>query len=104
MTTTKRVIGKVPIFRGTYEEGKEYFKYNIVTWMGSSFISLEDKNANVPATIENDSFVLGEGWDFIADASNAYILPMKDVDISQDVFDNIPESELDPNKTYYIYE
>jgi len=28
----------------------------------------------------------------------------RDIDISQEVFDKIPESELDPTKTYYIYE
>lgn len=27
-----------------------------------------------------------------------------EVDISQEVFDDTPESELDPSKTYYIYE
>lgn len=27
-----------------------------------------------------------------------------EVDISQKVFDDTPESELDPSKTYYIYE
>lgn len=34
------------------------------------------------------------------------IAALKDaeVDISQDKFDKIPESELDPTKTYYIYE
>ena len=32
------------------------------------------------------------------------LIKERDIDISQEVFDNIPESELDPTKTYYIYE
>lgn len=32
------------------------------------------------------------------------LIKERDIDISQEVFDNIPESDLDPTKTYYIYE
>ena len=41
----------------------------------------------------------------ITENANA-IQSIKDseVDISQEVFDDTPESELDPSKTYYIYE
>lgn len=105
MATTKKIIGQVPVYRGAFELGKPYFKHNIVTFLGSSFISLVDDNTNTPATIENDSFVLGEGWAFLADASYAYLKERSEVDISQEDFEALQASGLlDENKTYYIYE
>lgn len=105
MATTKKIIGKVPVYRGEFELGKTYSKHNIVTMLGSSFISLVDGNTNLPCTVVTGSFVLCEGWGFLADASYSYLENQKEVDISQEEFDALQKSgELDESKTYYIYE
>lgn len=105
MATTKKIIGKVPTFRGEFVLGKTYYKQNIVTMLGSSFISLVDGNIHIPCSVVDGSFVLGEGWGFLADASYSYLKSLKEVDISQEEFDALQESgNLDPSKTYYIYE
>jgi hypothetical protein len=85
--------------------GKTYYKQNIVTMLGSSFISLVDGNVNIPCTVVNNSFVLNEGWSFLADASYSYLKESSEVDISQEEFEALQESgQLDESKTYYIYE
>lgn len=104
MATTKKLIGKVPVYRGQFVESKVYYMYNIVTYLGSSFICLEDNVTNFPCSIQNDKFIVDNKWSFFSDSSNSYLLPLKDVDISQTEFDDIPEEELDITKTYYIYE
>lgn len=105
MATTKKIIGKVPVFRGEFVLGKTYYKQNIVTMLGSSFISLVDGNVNIPCTVVNNSFVLNEGWSFLADASYSYLKESSEVDISQEEFEALQESgQLDESKTYYIYE
>ena len=104
MATTKKIIGKVPVYRGEFELGKTYSKHNIVTMLGSSFISLVDGNVNFPCTVVNNSFVLNEGWSFLADASYSYLKESSEVDISQEEFEALQESgQLDESKTYYIY-
>ena len=55
-------------------------------------INDNDKTANTAKqTAENNSRAID-------------IIRNREVDISQKDFDDIPESELDPTKTYYIYE
>lgn len=105
MATTKKIIGRVPVFRDEFELGKTYYKHNIVTYLGSSFISLVDGNVRVPCSVVNNSFVLNEGWSFLADASYSYLKESSEVDISQEEFEALQESgQLDESKTYYIYE
>ena len=105
MATTKKIIGKVPVYRGEFELGKTYSKHNIVTMLGSSFISLVDGNIHIPCSVVDGSFVLGEGWSFLADASYSYLKESSEVDISQEEFEALQESgQLDESKTYYIYE
>ena len=105
MATTKKIIGKVPVYRGDFVLGKTYYKHNIVTYLGSSFISLVDENVSVPCSVVNNSFVLNEGWGFLADASYSYLKESSEVDISQEEFEALQESgQLDESKTYYIYE
>lgn len=105
MATTKKIIGKVPTFRGEFVLGKTYYKQNIVTMLGSSFICLVDGNVNIPCSVVDDSFVLGEGWGFLADASYSYLEKEKEVDIPQNVFDAMMEAgTLDTTKEYYTYE
>lgn len=105
MATTKKIIGQVPIYRGEYESDKTYHKHNIITMFGSSFISLINDNTYVPCSIINNSFVLGEGWEFLVDASYSYLEREKEVDIPQDVFDAMMEAgTLNTSKEYYTYE
>lgn len=105
MATTKKIIGRVPVFRGEFVLGKTYYKHNIVTYLGSSFISLVDGNVRVPCSVVNNSFVLKKGWGFLADASYSYLKESSEVDISQEEFEALQESgQLDESKTYYIYE
>lgn len=105
MATTKKIIGKVPMFRGEFVLGKTYYKQNIVTMLGSSFISLVDENVNVPCSVVDNSFVLGEGWGFLADASYSYLDKQKEVDIPQEEFDAMMNAgTLDTTKEYYTYE
>lgn len=105
MATTKKIIGKVPVYRGEFKLGKTYSKHNIVTMLGSSFISLVDGNIHIPCSVVDGSFVLGEGWGFFADASYSYLKESSEVDISQEDFEALQESgQLDKSKTYYIYE
>lgn len=44
LTTTKKVIGRVPTHRGIYSDDKLYHIQNIVTYLGSAFISKVDNN------------------------------------------------------------
>ena len=105
MATQKRTIGKLPVYRGGYVPGVAYSRLNIVTYLGSSFISLMDDNDSVPCVVENDAFVLSYGWDFFADASAAYLLEQRNVDLPQDEFDDRMEAgALDITKNYYTYE
>lgn len=105
MATTKKIIGRVPVFRDEFVLGKTYYKHNIVTYLGSSFISLVDGNVRVPCSVVNNSFVLNEGWGFLADASYSYLKSLKEVDIPQEEFDAMMEAgTLDITKEYYTYE
>lgn len=105
MATTKKIIGQVPVYRGEYDISKTYSKHNIVTMLGSSFISLINENNNAPCSVENDSFVLGEGWGFFADASYSYLEQQREVDIPQEKFDAMMGAgTLDTTKEYYTYE
>lgn len=105
MATQKRTIGKLPVFRGDWLEGVVYSKFNIVTYLGSSFISTMDDNGNVPCTVENNAFVLSYGWNYMANASDSYLLKQREEDIPQGVFDAMQEAGmLDTTKNYYTYE
>jgi hypothetical protein len=105
MATPKRTIGKLPVYRGTYTENQVYSKFNIVTYLGSTFICTVDANENVPCTIENNSFVLSYGWSFMADNSYSYLMEQKQEFITQNEFDQLEEMGLlDPTKDYYTYE
>ena len=105
MATQKRTIGKLPVFRGEFVQGTVYSRLNIVTYLGSSFISQVDANEAVPCVVENDAFKLSYGWAFFADASASYLWKQTEVDIPQQEFDDRLEAgELDVTKRYYTYE
>ena len=77
MATQKRIIGKLPVYRGAYVEGMIYYRFNIVSYLGSSFISEIDENTEVPCRVEGEEFVLSAGWSFFADASESYFCKEK---------------------------
>lgn len=98
MATQKRTIGKLPVFRKEYKEGVSYSRLNIVTYLGSSFISDVDNNTSVPCVVEGKTFVLSTGWSFFADTSASYLYEQT----IEDLVDNqvllrspqeLPESE-----------
>ena len=105
MATAKKIIGSVPTTRGEYKEGEEYYKQNIVSYLGSAFVSTMDENTSVPCIIQDGKFVLQEGWAFLVDNSETYFLKEKEVDLSQELFDQMrEEGSLDITKDYYTYE
>lgn len=105
MATTKKIIGSVPIYRGEYKHDEKYHKQNIVSYLGSAFISLSDENTLVPCIVEEQTFVLQPGWEFLIDNSESYFLKGKDIDLPQSEFDRWKEEGLlNITKNYYTYE
>ena len=105
MAITKKIIGSVPTTRGKYKEGEKYYKQNIVSYLGSAFISTIDENMSVPCVVQNGKFVLNEGWAYLVDNSEFYFYKDKEVDLTQDEFDRRKEEgSLDITKDYYTYE
>ena len=105
MAITKKIIGSVPTSRGEYAEGTKYYKQNIVSYLGSAFISTMDENMSVPCVVQDGKFVLNEGWVFFVDNSEFYFYKDKEVDLPQSEFDERKEQgTLDITKDYYTYE
>lgn len=73
MTKTRKVIGKVSVPRGEFSEGTTYYRYNVVTYLGSAFMCTVDSTTVAPARLEDDgkTVVLNPGWIFFADATAA---------------------------------
>lgn len=72
MATQSKIIGRVPVSRQEYIKGMTCFKDNIVTCYGSAFQCIVDSTTTPPATLNSDNeIVLGKGWIFFADASDA---------------------------------
>ena len=82
MATTKKIIGSVPTSRGEYLGGTKYYKQNIVSYLGSAFISTMDENMSIPCVVQDGKFVLNEGWAFFVDNSEFYFYKDKEVDLS----------------------
>lgn len=73
MVTQKKIIGKLPVFRGEYKQGTVYARLNMVTYLGSNFISDIDNNGAVPCVVKDNAFELSDGWSFFADTSESYL-------------------------------
>lgn len=70
MAKVKRTIGRVPTARFEYTDGETYYSGNIVTRYGSAFQCVSESTTTPPATLDaSGKVVLGEGWDFFADAT-----------------------------------
>lgn len=76
-------IGKLPVYCGewseTYNGGNGYPRYGNVSFAGSLFINIVEGNKSAPCELVYDSsgylvsYVLGEGWNFAANALDASI-------------------------------
>lgn len=73
MTKTRKVIGKVSVPRGEFSVGTTYYRYNVVTYLGSAFMCTVDSTTVAPATLQDDgeTVALNTGWIFFADATAA---------------------------------
>lgn len=67
-------------------------------------LKAEELNLMVDAINDTAEELTATTQQATTNANAIALIKERDIDISQDVFDNIPESELDPTKTYYIYE
>lgn len=100
MATQKKIIGKLPVFRGEYNKDVVYYKHNIVTYLGSSFISTKDENMSAPCTVGDKEFILSNGWEFFSDSSEAYFMDerfdeMAEVTVTTDDEDEVNDVESD---------
>ena len=70
MANVTKLIGRVPVPRGEYQAGRTYYKYNLVQYEGSTYMSLTDGNTAAPATVGEDGrTTVGENWQVWSDAS-----------------------------------
>ena len=70
MANVTKLIGRVPVPRGEYQAGSTYYKYNLVQYDGSTYMSLTDGNTTAPATVGEDGrTTVGENWQVWSDAS-----------------------------------
>ena len=70
MANVTKLIGRVPVPRGEYQAGSTYYKYNLVQYDGSTYMSLTDGNTAAPATVGDDGrTTVGENWQVWSDAS-----------------------------------
>lgn len=87
MTKTRKVIGKVSVPRGEFIEGMTYYRYNVVTYLGSAFMCTVDSTTVAPATLQDDgeTVVLNKGWIFFADATAARSVGTQVVSLERDL-------------------
>lgn len=87
MTKTRKVIGKVSVPRGEFSEGTTYYRYNVVTYLGSAFMCTVDSTTVAPATLQDDgeTVVLNKGWIFFADATAARSVGTQVVSLERDL-------------------
>ena len=94
MATQKKIIGKLPVYRGEYNKDVVYYKQNIVTYLGSSFISTKDENMSLPCTVGDKEFILSSGWAFFSDSSEAYFMDERFDEMAEVVVTTDDEGEV----------
>lgn len=63
MANRTKIVGNVPIYKGDWVSGTSYYKMNQVTYMGSTFQSKVNNNADTPATVNADgSYNIHANW------------------------------------------
>ena len=70
MANVTEIIGRLPVSRGIYAGGVTYYKYNLVTLYGSTYMCKSDGVTDPPATKDEDGKVtVNKNWTVWADAS-----------------------------------
>lgn len=79
MSTITKIIGRLPV-RRDYVSGGTYYLYNLVTYLGSSWICTVNSTTNTPASLNSEGKpVANDGWEVFSDSTNSYIVE-SDVD------------------------
>lgn len=95
-STIKNVnVGKLPVYCGNwipnFDDNNGYYLYNHVTFCGSEFISLKDKNLVPPAVIITDDdgrwidYKINDGWNIVANAIDASIALSKNSEYTETI-------------------
>ena len=72
MAIQTKIVGRVPVSRLEFVQGKTYYRDNITMLYGSAFQCAVDSTTTPPATLDaSGALILGAGWKFFADASAA---------------------------------
>lgn len=70
MATITEIIGRLPVPRGEYSSGTTYYQYNLVQYLGSTYMSKTDDNTTAPATKDSTGKVtVNPNWTVWADAA-----------------------------------
>lgn len=70
MGNITEIIGRLPVPRGAYSAGTTYYKYNLVTLYGSTYMCKSDNVTTAPATKDSAGKVtVNANWEVWADAS-----------------------------------
>lgn len=92
MATTKKVIGKIPVYKGEWTQGA-YSRLNQVSLLGSTFQSNKDNNTSKPADIVDGKLVVDVNWDIISNGTDAFLannkiaqLETKTADLNNDMY------------------
>lgn len=75
MAGITEIIGRLPVPRGPYSSGTTYYKYNLVTLFGSTYMCKSDGVTAAPAMKDEDGKVtVNDNWEVWADASQVEYL------------------------------
>ena len=75
MANQRKLIGRLPVFKGEWSSLKTYNKLNEVTLYGSSFRSKIDGNTYKPAELNSSGtgMIVNENWYVVANGTDAYL-------------------------------
>lgn len=86
MAGITEIIGRLPVPRGAYSAGTTYYKYNLVTLYGSTYMSKIDNNTSAPATKAQDGKVtVNSNWEVWSDASQVEYINGLIQDLTRDL-------------------
>lgn len=70
----KKIIGKLPVLLGEYDNAKTYSKKQRVTLYGSEFESKVDNNTTAPATLGNGTLTINtDSWRVVSNGTEAFL-------------------------------
>lgn len=75
MANQRKLIGRLPVFKGEWSSLETYNKLNEVTLYGSSFRSKIDGNTSKPAELnaQGTGMTVNENWYVVANGTDAYL-------------------------------